>query len=164
MSNFSTLFFKYWYSVFLMFYSTGEAFHWAFYLASCVFHFQDHFSLAFENITISLFDSILYLLLISLFHLALWVFSLGILYIHIFFTVFGYSYHFFEFFVWDFVQVVLIEVVITEWVIFWIMLMSLVFHILFIIAWWHTHLVSLLAESFFLKFKSPFFLHCLGYY
>lgn len=59
-----------------MFYSTGEAFNWAFYLVYCVFHFQDHFSLSFENITISLFNSISYILLISLFYLALWVFPL----------------------------------------------------------------------------------------
>lgn len=65
-----------------------------------------------------LFNSISYISLISLFHLALWAFSLGIVCIHIFLILFEYSYHHSELLVWDFIQVVLIQIIITELVIF----------------------------------------------
>lgn len=97
-----------------------------------------------------LFNSISYISLISLFHLALWAFSLGIVCIHIFLILFGYSYHHSELLVWDFIQVVLIQIIITELVIFGEDIFPCFFYI-FIIAWWHIHLKLLYWLNLFLK-------------
>lgn len=98
-----------------------------------------------------LFNSISYISLISLFHLALWAFSLGIVCIHIFLILFEYSYHHSELLVWDFIQVVLIQIIITELVIFGEDIFPCFFLYFCYCMVTYAPEVTLLAESFFKK-------------
>lgn len=76
--------------------------------------------------------------------------------IHIFLILFGYSYHHSELLVWDFIQVVLIQIIITELVIFGEDIFPCFFLYFYYCMVTYTPEVTLLVESFFKKIQVTF--------